>query len=266
MGGSLTVFNWRNKVFENILDGFWGERNSDDFYIPEVFNEGERGEEIFSSAEVKKLDILIRTGKVVFVEAPQEREVKIFCSRDKNSFILKEGSGGLQLRQDENWKRKNDQELLFTVQVPKDYRFSSVDLTSEHSRRHWPEEKSSGPMIEAQSLSAEELNIAAAVGVVKISGGSVGNLSAECNAGLVEFSGITTGDIKVSCNVGDIKLELAGKEEDYNYCIRSNLGAVTVGGDRSSAVGGMQMSHGAEKDMDLECNVGAVQVDFMDEL
>jgi hypothetical protein len=105
------------------------------------------------------------------------------------------------------------------------------------------------------------------VGAVKIDSGSVGNLYVKCNAGAVEFSGTTSGDIEAECQVGAIRLELAGKKEDYNYDIKCSMGAVKIADEGSAALKGRkQTDNGAGKDMELECKTGAIQVDFMNEL
>jgi hypothetical protein len=83
----------------------------------------------------------------------------------------------------------------------------------------------------------------------------------------VDFSGATSGDVEAECQVGTIKLELVGKKEDYNYNIQCKMGAIKVGDEGSAALKGKkQTDNGAEKDMDLECKTGAIQVDFMNEL
>jgi hypothetical protein len=274
LGGNLReivpqrALEWRREISGVNLYGFWDEVHFDNFdlTIPEVFNRGEKGQEIFSSAKVKKMDIVIRTGNVVFVEDPQGSEVKIFCNRDQSCYTLYAENGDLELQEYDGWKRKDGPELLFTVQVPKNYRFSEVDLKSVHSNR-FSENEDFGPVMSAQALSAEELSIETKVGAIKINGGNVGNLSVKSSAGAVDFSGATSGDVEAECQVGTIKLELAGKKEDYNYNIQCKMGAIKVGDEGSAALKGKkQTDNGAEKDMDLECKTGAIQVDFMNEL
>lgn len=272
LGGNLReiipqrALEWRRDISGVTLDGFWDEVNFDDFTVPEVFYKGEKGQEIFSSAKVKKMDIVIRTGNVIFVEDPQGSEVKVFCNRDQSCYTLYAENGDLELQEYDGWKRKDGPELLFTVQVPRNYRFSEVDLKSVHSSRFSGGEDS-GPAMTAQALSTEELSIETKAGAIKINGGNVGNLYVKSSAGAVDFSGTTSGDVKAVCQVGAIKLELAGKKEDYNYDIQCKMGAVKVGDEGSAALKGKkQTDNGAEKDMVLECKTGAIQVDFMNEL
>ncbi|GLC77908.1 DUF4097 family beta strand repeat-containing protein [Lacrimispora brassicae] len=272
MGGKLQdivpqrAIEWRREISGIALDNFWEGENFNDFYVPETFNREEKGQEIFSSPDVKKLDIVMRTGNVVFVEDPLGSEVKIFANRDKTCWSLYEEHGELELQEYNGWERKDGPELLFTVQVPKDYRFSEVSLKSVHSNRFSGGE-SSGPAMMAQTLSAEELDIEVQAGAVKIGRGNVGTLSIEINAGAVEFSGTTSGDIEAVCQVGAIRLELDGKKEDYNYDVQCKVGAVKIGEESSAALKGRkQTDNGAGKDMDLECKTGAIQVVFMNEL
>ncbi len=268
MGGNLQdiipqrAFEWKREISGITLDGFWDESSFENFYIPETFNKEGKGKEIFSSPEVKKLDIVIRTGNVVFVEDPQGSEVKIFCNRDKSCWNLDQEDDELELQEYTGWERKDGPELLFTVQVPKDYRFSHVSLKSVHSNRLLDREYS-GPAIMAQTLSAEELDIEAQAGAVKISSGNVGKLDLESSAGAIEFSGSTSGDIDAECRVGAIRLELAGKKEDYNYDVQCKMGAIKIGDQGTAALkGSQQTDNGASKNMDLDCKTGAIQVDF----
>ncbi len=274
LGGNLweivpqRALEWRREISGVNLYGFWDEVNFDNFdlTIPEVFNIGEKGQEIFSSSEVKNMDIVIRTGNVAFVEDPQGSEVKIFCNRDQSCYTLYAENGDLELQEYDGWKRKDGPELLFTVQVPKNYRFSEVDLQSVHSNRFSGNEDF-GPAMTSQALSADELTIETKVGTIKINGGSVGNLHVKSSAGAVEYSGRTTGDIEAECQMGAIRLELAGKKEDYNYDIQCKMGAIKIGDEGNAALKGKkQTDNGAGKDMDLECKTGAIQVDFMNEL
>ncbi|EXG87269.1 protein of unknown function (DUF4098) [Clostridium sp. ASBs410] len=274
LGGNLwdivpqRALEWRREISGVTLDGFWDEVDfvNFDLSIPEVFNKGEKGQEIFSSAKVKKMDIVIRTGNVVFEENPQGSEVKIFCNRDQSCYTLYAEDDDLELQEYDGWKRKDGPELLFTVQVPKNYRFSEVDLQSVHSNLFSGSEDF-GPAMTSQALSADELTIETKAGVIKINGGSVGNLQVKSSAGAVEFLGRTTGDIEAICQAGTIRLELAGKKEDYNYDIQCKMGAVKVGDEGTAALQGKkQTDNGAGKDMDLDCRTGAIQVDFMNEL
>ncbi len=272
LGGNLQdivpqrAIEWRRGISGIALDTFWEDGDFYDFYSPEALNGKEKGQEIFSSPEVKKLDIVMRTGNVVFIEDPIGSEVKIFSNRDKTCWSQYEENGELELQEYTGWDRKDGPELLFTVQVPKDYRFTEVRLKSVHSNR-FSDKESSGPAMKAQALSADELDIEVQAGAVKINRGTVETLSIESSAGAVEFSGTTSGDIEAVCRVGAIKLELDGKKEDYNYDVQCKMGAIKIGEEGSAALKGRkQTDNGADKNMDLECNTGTIQVEFMNEL
>ena len=271
LGGNLQdiapdgVMRWRSMVSDISLDSFSYEGDFDNSFVNGVFNWGETGKEIFSSPDVKKLDIVIRTGNVVFLEDPNVSGVKIFCNRDNSFWNLFQEDDELELKESTGWGRKAGQGLIFTIQVPEGYRFSDVSIKSTHLR-HLDREQSD-PVVVVNSLSAEELEIEVQAGGVKISRGNVGTLNVKTTAGAVEFSGITSGDINADCRMGAIKLELAGKKEDYNYDIQCEMGAVKVADEGSAALKGQkQTDNGADKNMDLECKTGAIQVEFMNEL
>ena len=135
LGGNLRdivpqrVIEWEREISGVTLDGIWEGVNFDDIYVPEVFNLGEKGQEIFSSQEVKNLDIVIRTGNVVFVEDPKGNEVKIFCNRDQSCFILYEENGDLELQEYDGWKRKADGFYHDSIKLGQELRdFYAFDL------------------------------------------------------------------------------------------------------------------------------------------
>lgn len=226
----------------------------------------DRGNEIFSSADIKKLDLVICTGNVIFVEGSRRSDVKIFCNREAACYSLKNDKDKLQLEEYAGWNRENEPELNFTIQVPRGFCFSQVNIKSSGQLKCWINQKGTGPSVRASVMSAKELNIDAQVSSIKIEGGSVGELYVECNVGAVEFSGTTTGDIEALCQSGAIRLDLTGKKEDYNYEIECNMGAINLGDEDIAAItGDKQRDNGADKDMELECNTGVVQVNFMNE-
>ncbi|WP_077610515.1 DUF4097 family beta strand repeat-containing protein [Clostridium sp. Marseille-P2415] len=271
LGGDLLdvvpqrAVQWRKEIPGITLDGFW--EDLDDYYGREYTDIAEEGQEIYSSSEVKKLDVAARAGSVVFVEDPAGDRIRVFCNRDETHWSRFEENEKLELQVYPGRKGSGDDSgLLFTIHVPKDYHFSSVSLKLAHSNGSSDQEEPA-PVLMAQSLSADEMNLETKAGTIKISQGNAGDLNIVSDVGAVDFSGTTSGNIDAVCRVGAIRMELAGKKEDYNYDIQCRLGAVKIGEESSAALKSKDtMDNGAGKNMDLECETGAIQVDFMNEL
>ncbi|MFT4005426.1 MAG: hypothetical protein QM683_07215 [Lacrimispora sp.] len=268
MGGTLTnvipsgILKWKEEFPGVSLDGAWD--GFDHYYDQMRVDADERGQEIFSSADVKQMDIEARAGKVLIEEDPSADRVRVFCNGDKTQFSVQGDGEELELK---TYPGNGDEsQLLFTVLVPKDYRFESVDLTLSHPNRIRGREVTS-PVIMVNSLSSDEMDLETKVGAIKVIDGRAEELSILCSVGAVDFSGTATGDINAECRVGAIKMELDGKKEDYNYNTRCSLGAVRIG---SESIAGLKdekrVDNEADKTMDLECKTGAIEVDFINDL
>ena len=64
----------------------------------------------------------------------------------------------------------------------------------------------------------------------------------------------------VTCGMGAIKMEIAGKAEDFDYEVEGALGEITVNGVLME--GKHEWRNNAEKQMELICSMGAIEVTF----
>lgn len=268
MGGSLKdavppeIFQWKEEFSEVSLDRAWD--GFDNYYDQINADASERGQEIFSSAEVKQMDIEARAGKVFIGEQPSVDRVRVYCNGSESQFEIQGDGDELELKTYPG--NGEESELLFTILVPKGYRFENVNLTLSHPNRIKGREITS-PVIMVKSLSSDEMNLETKAGAIKVADGRTEALSVLCSVGAVDFSGATTGDIDAECRVGAIKMELDGKKEDYNYDTECSLGAVRIGDESITALKDeKRVDNGAGKEMNLECRTGAIEVDFMNDL
>lgn len=268
MGASLRdtipseIFEWKEKISEAGLTRAWD--GFDDYYGQIDADAGERGQEIFSSADVKQMDIEARAGKIFIEEQPSADRVRVFCNGGKSQFSIKGDANKLELKTYPGNEEKS--ELLFTILVPQNYCFESVNLSLSHPNRIDGREITS-PVIIVKSLSSDEMNLETKAGAIKVADGNTKNLSVLCSVGAVDFFGAASGDVNAECRVGAIKMKLDGKKEDYNYDTKCSLGSVRIGNESITALKDeKRVDNGADKDMNLECKTGAVEVDFMDDL
>ena len=95
----------------------------------------------------------------------------------------------------------------------------------------------------------EEIDIDAGVGTVAMSGDSL-------RADIREKG-------KLEGGVGEVRLTLAGKEDDFNYKVEYGVGGAVIGGEKHSGLGGdYEVDNDAAKDIKVECGVGSVELLF----
>ena len=63
--------------------------------------------------------------------------------------------------------------------------------------------------------------------------------------------------------MGDVKLTLAGPQTDFHYDLSSGMGVLNVGDDSYNGLAQeKQINNNASKNMELECAMGSVVVEF----
>lgn len=85
----------------------------------------------------------------------------------------------------------------------------------------------------------------------------------ECGAGRIEAYGNVGKEIDVTCGAGEIFLNIDGHKEEYNYEIECGIGEVIVGDETHSGIKNIEKySHNASKEMNIECGIGRISVEF----
>lgn len=270
LGGSLLdvlpqqAARWKEELGNVTQPEFWSNNMFLYDYNPADFTD--QGEQVYTASGIKELSGVITAGKVVIREddLPGD-EITIFCNKDGSYYNIEEDDGELKLNSYPG-DSGSDRDLLFTIHIPKDYRFSSVDIKLKRSRKIIGKTDSDVVLI-ADVLLADEMNLEAKAGFIKVNRGNAGELTLETEAGAVEFSGAATGDISAQCQAGAIELQLDGKKEDYNYDVRCKLGAIELGDEEIAVLGSKKkIDNGSGKTMDLDCEVGSIEVDFINQV
>ena len=115
-----------------------------------------------------------------------------------------------------------------------------------------------------ESLEFESLEIDAGVGEVSMDGMvSCGKADVECGVGSCILMLDVREKLDLECGVGEINLVLTGKKRDYNYRLECGIGSIQIDGDSYSELGGKQkLDHGADREIDADCGVGSVSIEF----
>lgn len=246
---------------------FMGEGFDDDWddsiFDMEEYQEDQEVSKRFSAEEIKKLEVEAEIGKVVLVQDPDADEILLSGNRTWWS-CQKEGEK-LKVQLDSD-RHKDEDGLLVTIHVPAGYRFEKVDLQVKGQgvdAKYLKGRKYEGTLIEMRSLSADVLEAQAEMGTIKILDGDIGTLEASCQTGTLGFQGTVSGNIEAECTVGEVCMELNDPKEAFNYEIQCSMGAVTIGEEDFAQLDGQKdIDNGAEKKMELDCQVGAIQVRF----
>lgn len=88
-------------------------------------------------------------------------------------------------------------------------------------------------------------------------------LDIDAGVGSVVFTGTVSGDVDLDAGVGKITLNLSGRQEDYNYSLECGVGSIHVGNQTYSMLAHkIHVNNNAANNMDVECGVGLIQVNF----
>lgn len=81
--------------------------------------------------------------------------------------------------------------------------------------------------------------------------------------GSLHLTGDVTESLTADCAMGELKLTLAGEQTDFNYDLSCGMGAMKVGNDSYNGMANeKQINNQAAKDMELDCAMGSVMVEF----
>lgn len=284
MGGTLTdviplrLKQWGIKLGEYTKETFWDnnefEYDSDYQELESInllpFEEEEidissQGNQIYSASGIRKLETDISAGRVRIVEDSQGEEITIFCNKGADYYQIEENEGKLILETYSKKGNYHEPKLLFTIHIPKNYQFTSVDIEVEPENvRYGDRDKKVGFI--ADGLLADELNLDIKAGLARIRNGNAGTVLINSEAGAVNYSGNVLSHVTLDCEASAVNLELEGKKEDFRYYVNSSLGAIKLG-DESLFLFDKAVTRNtnAPKSMDLDCEVSAVQITFMNQ-
>lgn len=81
--------------------------------------------------------------------------------------------------------------------------------------------------------------------------------------GSVRLTGDVTERLTGDCSMGELKVTLAGAQTDFNYDLSCGMGEMKVGDDSYSGMAQeKQIDNQASKNMQLDCAMGSVRVEF----
>lgn len=139
------------------------------------------------------------------------------------------------------------------IDLPSGYEFDEIEI------------ENAGGSLEADMLTARNLDIEDAGGETWISGGSVRQLDLECLAGRTTCLAAVSEALSVECDAGEARVLLSRPQEQYGYELECSAGKILLGDQEYS---GHHEEHHSEhhggRDVEVECRAGTVTVDFQE--
>lgn len=120
--------------------------------------------------------------------------------------------------------------------------------------------------IEVETLISEkEMNLSVGAGNMEIGAVQAGKLEAACEAGRMYVDNAkVSSNVDVNCDVGYFYMNLAEEESSFNYDLECSLGDLSVGGESHSGLDFEdKIDNGANRSLKAECNVGSLEIEFM---
>lgn len=157
-----------------------------------------------------------------------------------------------------------------TLYLPKGFSFETANLSvgagtltaDELNADHLYCNEGMGSM-DIRKLTAQDAEIYLEMGEINLYDTRVSDMTADIGMGSLYVNGAITGNLSGTCGMGSVTMELAGKEEDYNYDVSASMGSVRIG-DRE--ISGMSSQWGADHDaagtFDLDVSMGSMEIYF----
>ncbi len=112
-------------------------------------------------------------------------------------------------------------------------------------------------------LQAKECAAQVGMGEIVVENMAVTNVDAEVGMGHLKMGGTIQGNVDAECAMGAIEFVLNDKEEAFNYKLEVAMGNVSINGtEYSDMTKDKTIQNAAGKNMNIECSMGNVEVNF----
>ncbi len=120
--------------------------------------------------------------------------------------------------------------------------------------------------ISVDGLEADEAEWNLGMGEIQISDSRMQEMYFHVGTGNLYYGGEISGNLAGDCSMGDISLALEEHREAYNYRINTDMGTIRVDGmDGKPGMLSLEQDNGADREIDLNCSIGNVEISFTNE-
>lgn len=244
------VGKMRNMMFEdNDWDFDWDDDDDDGSYM-EVSRTQKAGDvRSYPADSVEELEIDLNYDELILKTHTEDKVLVEVENDDSQNVTVKASSNKLKI---ESKKRKNNR--CVTVSYPVGKKFSKVEINV-----------GAGSVDAEDALYADELDVEIGAGeFVNKDSITVRSLDVEVGTGSAELTDVTTDKIDGECGIGSLYMSVLGQETDYNYKLECGIGDISIDGESYSGFAKEKKINnpGATGEIDLECGIGSIEVEF----
>lgn len=112
-------------------------------------------------------------------------------------------------------------------------------------------------------IQTEKLELDVGAGSAELKNAVAQKAEMECGMGQLTYNGILQDTSSIECSMGKIKLELSGKEEDYQYELECDMGKIVLNGTEHQGIEKKIKSGDPDAPkIKVECGMGQVDLLF----
>lgn len=244
---SLNINEYNINTFEKIANHFFDKND----YVDVDFNENEMIYTDDIDAEigydVKKIDLVTGGGNAEIIES-DGTNIKIKTNNVEeaqyyvvnNTLYIKAVFSGNVSEYDK-----------IEIYIPSDMMFSQIDVTM------------GAGTFTVEKLMADKANFVIGAGKFSLQDAEVNDLTVELGMGEFSYEGIINNKADIDCFMGSVLMKLANNQNEYSYTLGCFMGNVKYGSSTISGVGTKESDNISDKDFDIECGMGDVDITFL---
>lgn len=203
----------------------------------------------FSGIEMLKMDL---KNEEVILQEYDGTDIRVEVTGENTGAVELEADGGILKIEGDSYKNG---ERRIIVSIPSDQVLEKAELEMDTGS------------VYSRNLHTRELKVDLGAGSFESSGFlKADKAELEVNAGSISADQIETEKLEAKCHTGEIYITAAGSSRDYNYRVKCDVGVVAIGEDTYEGIEKeKKIDNKASKVMEVECSVGQVEIDFMEE-
>ena len=191
-----------------------------------------------------EVEVLVADGSNVEIETEgMSKKLKLRCYQEEDTLVIDSEKDVTEI--------VNQSLGTIYVYLPKDFVLDDAKINVQ-----------AGTLF-IEEIYANELSVDVGACEADIQYFSADEVDFDCGAGEITVWGDAKKAIDIDCGMGRIYFYALDNEENYNYDLACGIGEIVCGSHTCSGIGSDQkVSNNASKDMNIDCGVGEVIVEF----
>lgn len=241
IGASFRNYN-REKIAPSNGSAITGSNTNGTEKVKGKYIDVEEGVEDFASINVEAdmLDVEIKEGT-------EYKVVIHYWSEDEMTYEVK--NNVLECVQ-KNTKEINNRKNTMTIYVPAKRTLNKIDIDMGMGNN------------KLNNISATEIVLENGMGDFEATDVNFDKVDAELGMGEAKLIGTVNGDIKIDNGMGNIKVDLVGESQKYNYELENGFGDIEVDGKKYSDMKDVKEDHNASYNIKVSTGMGNIKIEF----